>query len=226
MARGKDFWYRQLGEGWAEALKPILKTEYADQLINGLDFEYVFMEMYPKEKKDIFKAFRVCPWDSLRAVVIGTEPGPMSGLGPLAFSDNSFISPNPSAYLIRQCVSEHKKELYLDFDTTFEYWGSQGILMLNRSLTCRAGEPKSSKEDWKQFFGTVLYAITYYKPGTIFLLWGKEAQKYSSLLSTDHHVFSWEHPMKASNEFRKWECPNFAQVDKLLSAYEKNPIIW
>jgi uracil-DNA glycosylase len=226
MVRGKEFWYKQLGEGWAEALKSVLKTEELNKLINGLNFDYVFAEMYPPEKKEIFKAFKLCPWESLRVVVIGTEPGPNVGIGPLAFSDTSVISANPSTNLIRQCVAEYKKELYLDFDTSFEYWASQGILMLNRSLTCRNGETNTHRDEWKKFFGTVLYSITLHKPGIIFLLWGKEAQKYAEVLSTDHHVFSWEHPMKAHKQHRKWECPNFDQIDKLLEANGKERIAW
>jgi len=67
----------------------------------------------------------------------------------------------------------------------------------------------------------VLYIIEKYKPGTVFLLWGKEAQKYSKLLSTNHHVFSWEHPMKAYLEHRDWNCPNFEQVNKLYGEEQK-----
>jgi uracil-DNA glycosylase len=226
MARSKEFWVKQLGEGWTNVLKSALKTEEMDQFIEGLIFDYAFFNMYPTDKKDIFKAFRLCPWENLRVVVIGTEPNELTGVGPLAFSDAGSSYINPSALQIKNCVARHKKELYLDFDTTFEYWAQQGILMLNRNLTCRKGETKTYKENWKKFFGTVLYTITLYKPGTIFLLWGKDAQKYAQILSTDHHVFSWEHPMVANKEYREWNCPNFEQIDKLLSAHEREPITW
>lgn len=226
MQRGKEFWVNQLGESWATVLKPVLKTEEMDKIINKLVFDYAFVHMYPKEKKEIFRAFRLCPFDNLRAVVIGTEPGPFTGTGPLAFADTSPIHTNASASKIRECVANHKKELYLDFDTSFEHWASQGILMLNRSLTCKKGETKTHRDDWKKFFGMVLYAITLYKPGTIFLLWGKEAMKYSEVLSLNHHVFSWEHPMAADKRYAKWECPNFAQVDLLLETHGKEKFNW
>lgn len=226
MQRGKEFWINQLGESWATVLKPVLKTEEMDKVINKLVFDYAFASMYPEQKKDIFKAFRLCPFDNLRAVVIGTEPGVLTGTGPLAFSDTSAIHTNSSASKIRECVANYKKELYLDFDTTFEHWSNQGILMLNRSLTCKKGETKTHRDDWKRFFGIVLYSITLYKPGTIFLLWGKEAIKYAELLSTDHHVFSWEHPMAADKRYAKWECPNFAQVDLLLETHGREKFNW
>lgn len=224
--RGKHFWTAQLGESWANVLKPVLKTEEMDKLINKLVFDYAFVHMYPKEKKDIFKAFKLCSWENLKVVIIGTEPSDVTGVGPLAFSDDGGSYVNPCALQIKNCVARYKKELYLDFDTTFEYWASQGILMLNRSLTCRKGESKTHREEWKQFFGMVLYAITLYKPGTVFLLWGKEAQKYSEVLSRDHHVFSWEHPMVANKQFREWHCPNFEQVDNLMTFYGRPTINW
>ena len=226
MQRGKEFWVNQLGISWAQALKPVLKTEKTEKLINSLVFEYAFVNMYPKEKKDIFKAFKLCPFDSLRVVIIGTEPSSVTGVGPLAFSDDGGSYVNPCALQIKNSVASYTKELYLDFDTTFEYWASQGILMLNRSLTCRKGESKTHRDEWKEFFGMVLYAITLYKPGTIFLLWGKEAGKYAEVLSSDHHVFSWEHPMVANKEFRTWNCPNFEQVDNLLEFHGRHRINW
>jgi uracil-DNA glycosylase len=226
MQYGKEFWVKQLGVSWAEALKPVLKTEKTEKLINSLVFNYAFATMYPKEKKDIFKAFRLCPFDNLKIVIISTEPSMITGVGPLAFSDEEGSYINPCALQIKNSVARYKKELYLDFDTTFEHWANQGILMLNRSLTCQKDKSKTHKEDWKQFFGMVLYSITLYKPGTIFLLWGKDARKYSEVLSKDHHVFSWEHPMAANNKFKEWDCPNFKQVDNLLAFHGKEQIQW
>jgi uracil-DNA glycosylase len=71
-----------------------------------------------------------------------------------------------------------------------------------------------------------LYLLEKEKPGTIFLLWGKEAQKYSKILSQNHYVFSWEHPMRAAKEHRDWECPNFVQVNKLITSLNGANINW
>lgn len=222
----KEYWNKHLGESWTEILKPLLKTPEFNTILDTLAVNYVFTPHYPEDVNNVFKAFKLCPWDSLQIVIIGTEPGPYTGTGPLAFSDASVLYTNHSAALIRQCVAHYKKELYLDFDTSFEHWASQGILMLNRSLTCIQNESSSHKDLWKKFFGAVLYVIEKYKPGTVFLLWGKEAEKYSKLLSVNHHVFSCEHPMKAHVNKTKWKCNNFAQVDKLFEYYGRDKINW
>lgn len=214
---GKQYWINQLGEGWAMILKPLLKDPYMQKLIDFVSVKYAMDTVYPENSKEIFKAFKLCPWENLRVVVIGTEPHPHTGLGPLAFSDTSTISQNPAAVEIRNRIEKVNGHLNLDFDFTFESWAQQGILMLNRSLTCPKGDPKGHKKQWKKFFGSILYQIVAEKPGTIFILWGKEAQQYSEVLSHNQHVFSWEHPMKASLERRDWECPNFDQVNNLIT---------
>lgn len=222
----KKYWIDQLGESWTEVLKPLLKSDYMEELMNSLNIDYALSDMYPERLEDVFKAFKLCPWDKLKIVVISSEPGIHTGFGPLAFSDTSFIYTNSSANQIRACVSNYNNSLGLDFDTSFESWAEQGILMLNRSLVVKKDTPKSHREKFKKFFGSILYVIEKYKPGTIFLLWGKEAKKYSELLSINHHVFSWEHPMVASKQYKKWQCPNFEQVDKLLeNLYGKEAIL-
>jgi uracil-DNA glycosylase len=222
----KKYWTDQLGESWTEVLKPLLKSDYMEELMNSLNIDYALLDMYPERLEDVFKAFKLCPWDKLKIVVISSEPGIYTGFGPLAFSDTSSIYTNSSAEAIRRCVSDYNNDLGLDFDNTFERWAEQGILMLNRSLVARKDTPKSHREKFKKFFGSILYVIEKYKPGTIFLLWGKEANKYAEILSINHHVFSWEHPMVANKAFRQWQCPNFKQVDKLLeSLYGKEAIL-
>lgn len=215
--RNRTFWNKQIGEEWTEILKSILKTEEFDNVISELQFDYVFSKMYPRDKEDIFKPFRLCSWSNLKVVIIGTEPNTSTGTGGLAFSDQYSEEKNPSLETIRQCLSKQQKDLKLDFDYTLEHWASQGVLLLNRSLVCKQDCKNSHKEKWKKFFGTVLFKIAQEKPGTIFFLWGTQAQKYSEVLSYNQYVFSWEHPMKAYLEKRSWECPNFKQANDLLN---------
>jgi uracil-DNA glycosylase len=223
---GKKYWSTELGEDWAMVLKPFLKDPYMQKLMHFLNIQYAMNDIYPANYKSIFDAFKYCPWNNLRVVIIGTEPNRHSGLGPLSFSDITTLSQNPAAYEIRNCVERVYGQLNLEFDFTFESWARQGVLMLNRSLTCPADIPQGHKKQWKKFFGSILYQIVAEKPGTIFLLWGKEAQKYSEILSFNQHVFSWEHPMKAALEYRTWDCPNFKQVDTLLEhLYGRDSII-
>jgi uracil-DNA glycosylase len=224
--RGRQFWVDSLGEGWAEILKPLLKDPYMDKVMNKLALDYSLLKVYPRNQHDVFRAFKLCPLEKLRVVIINTEPSNHTGLGPLAFSDTSTIHRNPCADQIVRCLSYEYDRLLPGFHTDFEHWAEQGILMLNRSLTSIEDNPRAHRDMWKKFFGSILYIIEKYKHGTIFLLWGKEAGKYKELLSLHHHVFTWEHPMKAVQEHRNWECPNFKLVDKLIESLNGERINW
>ena len=224
MARGREYWTARLGEGWTEVLKPLLKDSYMENLMSKLQFEYAIHKIYPENHKEIFKAFKLCSWENLKVVVIGEEPGPFTGYGPLAFADTSDYI-NTSAWQIQHAIST-EYGFDLCFDNSFEDWAKQGVLMLNRSLTAKDQMPKSHKELWKKFFGSILYTITKYKPGTVFMLWGKEAKKYAELLSTDHYVFIWDHPMSYLTKKENWTCPNFRDVDRILLDKYGRSISW
>ena len=224
--RDRKFWVDTFGEGWAEKLKPLLKSPYMDKVMTKIAMDYSILKVYPRVQADVFKAFKLCPYEKLRVVIINTEPNVFSGLGPLAFSDTSVIHRNLAAEEIVRCLSREYDELKIGFNCSFEQWAQQGVLMLNRSLTSIEGQTMAHKDMWKKFFGSILYIIEKYNHGTIFLLWGKEAQKYKELLSLHHHVFIYEHPVKAALEYRHWNCPNFKQVDLLIESLNGERIEW
>jgi uracil-DNA glycosylase len=52
-------------------------------------------------------------------------------------------------------------------------WTVQGVMLLNASLTVRAGEPNShAKIGWHQFTDAVIQKVSDEKEGIVFLLWG------------------------------------------------------
>ena len=73
MTLNKQFWVNKLGEGWALKLRDTLKDPYMQKLMEFLQTEYALNTVYP-EKKDVFKAFKACPWDDLKIVILGQDP--------------------------------------------------------------------------------------------------------------------------------------------------------
>lgn len=207
----KDYWVNKLGEGWTMALRDILKSKYMEKLELFLTMEYSIKTVFPEDYSTIFNSLKLCPYEKLKVVIIGEEPSRPCGNGPLAFSDPSTTFTNYCTMAIRNSLPG----LNLDFDTTYKRWAEQGVLMLNRSLTCVEGVPKSHKLQWRKFFGSVLLQIIINKPNVIFLLWGEEAMKYSKFLET-HGVFTYHHPLEYGKKSKNWDCPNFEQVNVLL----------
>jgi len=219
--KSKQYWVEQLGERWTTELKDLLKSPYMDKLENFLAVEYAMNTVYPA-KKDIFHYFRLCPFEKLRMVVMFKEHGVDISTFPIPYHDNYIDSiHNVGTSKIADCIHREyyseSDELMFNFDHSFEYWASQGVLILPTALTVRKEHSGSHIRPWKQFVEGVLKHIKINCPGTVFLLWGEEAQAYAEKLSNNQHVFSWESPITAFKENRDWKCPSFKQVDVLLT---------
>jgi len=227
--RNKQYWVEKLGEKWALNLKKILRDPYMEKLMNFVAVEYAMQTIYPIDQSKVFQSFKLCPWDNVRIIIIGREPGYHTGIFPLPYSDSYIDSyHNGSLYKISSFIEEeYYNGINFEFDYFFENWMKQGILFLNMSLTVKKEESGSHIRPWKKFHEAVIKSITDYKPGTIFFLWGEEAQYYADKLP-NQHVFSWESPHIASLEKRDWKCPNFKQADKLIEHLygTENKISW
>jgi len=226
--RGKAYWIDQLGEKWALNLKDILRDPYMDKLINFLAIEYSLGQVYPQYMEDIFKAFKMCPWDDVKVVIIGEEPHFTSGYEALAYSDKYIHAyHNGSLTSVAKCIErEYYNGLTLDFDYSLESWAKQGVLLLNRSITVKANNVGSHRRPWNKFFMEVIKLFIQYKPGTVFIFWGEGYEDITKLLE-NQYVFSWEHPYKALEEKRDWNCPNFKQANEILiNLYGGTGIKW
>ena len=143
----------------------------------------------------------------------------------MSFGDN-FVSTfsSPDLCKIMDCVErEFYNGLNLNFDFTLEDWASQGVLLLNRQLTIRKKDRGEHTKPWGKFISAVLNALSESKPGTIFILWGKENQKLAPYLEKNNHVLMFDHPNESNND---WHCPNFKETNKLLTELTKETIKW
>jgi len=223
----KQFWVDHLGEKWAMELKDTLKSKYANKLMSFLATEYALNEIKPA-KADIFDAFKLCPWDSLKIVILGSEPCASTMPTGLAFGDKfESIFHSPALCKIFECIErEYYNGLCLDFDFSLEDWAKQGVLLLNRSLTTRVNDDNVHKKPWGKFISAVLNNIVENKPGTIFILWGEEAQLLEPYINKNNHVFTYDDPREFVYPAKDWHCPNFKEVDKLLIDLYGDTIKW
>ena len=107
-------------------------------------------------------------------------------------------------------------------------WAVQGVLLLNASLTVRAGEPMShSKIGWHLFTNCVISTISEHKKHVVFLLWGKFAQEKIQLIDIHkHHILKAAHPspLAANNGF--FGCRHFSKTNSYLIKHGLDPIDW
>lgn len=226
--KSKQFWINQLGQEWAMKLKPVLKSEYMEKLMDFLQVEYALKDVRPHDKKEVFQAFRLTPYNDIKVVIIGQEPYHIGGASGLAYGDGPSMFRSGTLCKIVDQVERiyYPDEVFTDFDNSLEHWAKQGVLLLNTALTTRTGEPGSHRRPWQRFIEGVLNEINDYKPGTIFILWGTDAQKLIPYISDKNYVLKYEHPTKAVQSFKDWHCPNFKEADQILMDLYGETIEW
>ena len=228
MKRGKEFWTKQIGEGWAKRLQGTLKSEYMNKLMDFLNTEFKEKKIYP-EKANVFRAFRETSYEELKVVILGQDPYYKEKMATgLAFGNRfDVVGYSPSLIKIFQQVErEFHDGLYLDFDWSMQDWANQGVLMLNTALTVIHGNPGSHSKPWDKFTTAVINEINEYNSGIIFLLWVAHAKKYKSIIGGHHHVLMYEHPAYAVRQSRDWKCPHFKEVNKILEEKYGEIIKW
>jgi uracil-DNA glycosylase len=104
----------------------------------------------------------------------------------------------------------------------------QGVLLLNASLTVRAGEPMShAKIGWHHFTNAAIAKVSADCTNVVFMLWGKFAQEKKVLINEEKHlVLTSAHPspLSANNGF--FGNKHFSKANAYLMKHGKDPIDW
>src|SRR5664279_1466451 len=173
---------------WKTKLKDEFEKEYFVKLSEYLKEEYRKNTIYPPGSL-IFNAFNLCPFQNVKVVIIGQDPyhGPGQAHG-LCFSVRDGVDFPPSLINIF-------KEIESDMGITrpasgnLERWASQGVLLLNATLTVRAHEAGShQKKGWEQFTDNAINILNTEKKNIVFFLWGAYAQKKGETIDRSKHL--------------------------------------
>jgi uracil-DNA glycosylase len=213
-------------ESWKEPLQEQFSAPYFSGLRSFLVSEKQKHIIYPPGNK-IFAAFDHTPFDKVKVVIIGQDPyhGPGQANG-LCFSVSPGIRKPPSLVNIF-------KELESDLgipqpqDGNLEPWADQGVLLLNATLTVRAGLPGShQRHGWETFTDAVIKTISDRKKGIVFLLWGSFAQGKAELIDKEKHfILTAAHPSPlARGAF--FGCKHFSKTNKILEHQGIQPVDW
>jgi uracil-DNA glycosylase len=184
--------------------------------------------IYPKNA-DIFNAFNKTPFEKVKVVILGQDPypGDYQAHG-LSFSVQKGIA-------IPKSLQNIYKELATDIPGftppthgNLEEWTSQGVLLLNATLTVRAGESAShQKMGWEVFTDEVIRALSEKRKGIVFILWGNYAQSKIGLIDeSKHHVIKSVHPSPLSVARGFYGSKPFSKANEYLVKEGETPIDW
>jgi uracil-DNA glycosylase len=212
---------------WKLKLTREFEKEYFLKLTEFVKNEYKSGTVYPPGGL-IFNAFNLCPFHSVRAVIIGQDPyhGPDQAHG-LCFSVREGIDFPPSLINIF-------KEIEMDLGIrrpssgNLERWAKQGVLLLNATLTVRAHLAGShQKKGWEEFTDSVISIINSEKENIVFFLWGAYAQKKGEAIDRSRHlVLESVHPSPLSASRGFFGNKHFSKCNEYLKLHNIEPVNW
>lgn len=212
---------------WQELLEDEMQKDYYQKLRQYLIEEYKNRTIYPN-MYDIFNALHLTAYKDVKVVILGQDPyhGPNQAHG-LSFSVKTGVKIPPS---LMNIYKELKDDLgcYIPNHGNLTKWTKQGVLLLNASLTVRAGEPNShSNIGWEIFTDHIIKLLNERKDPVVFILWGNNAIKKKELISNPwHYIITSPHPSPYSANRGFFGSRPFSKTNRFLESIGKEPIDW
>lgn len=217
----------KIEESWKTILLDEFNKDYFKSLKRFLQKEKQKYSVYPKGE-EIFSAFNFTPFNKVKVVILGQDPyhGEEQAHG-LSFSVSDGIKPPPSLKnIFKELASDMQLPIAKSGNLTS--WATQGVLLLNATLTVRAKEAGSHQnKGWENFTDAVISNLSEKKESVIFLLWGRFAKNKTILIdSQKHHILTAAHPSPLSAHNGFFGCKHFSKTNEILSKNGFTEIKW
>ncbi|MDP9889716.1 uracil-DNA glycosylase [Pseudarthrobacter enclensis] len=215
---------------WADALHSV--EAQLRKVLSFLAAEEAAGHQVLPAPSNVLRAFRQ-PLKDVKVLIVGQDPYPTPGhaVG-LSFSVEPHVRPIP-----RSLVNIYK-ELESDLGIPprvhgdLSAWSEQGVLLLNRVLTVRAGAAGSHRgKGWEEITTAAVTALAARKAPDgsraplVAVLWGKEAESVRPLLAGAPAVAS-AHPSPLSASRGFFGSRPFSRVNKLLREQGAPDVTW
>lgn len=217
----------KIEKSWKSRLDEEFQKDYFIRLSGFVKEEYGSKIVYPPGGL-IFNAFNLCPFEKVKAIIIGQDPyhGPGQAHG-LCFSVKDGVAFPPSLINIFKEIESDMG--YKTFRSgNLERWSSQGVLLLNATLTVRAHMAGShQKKGWEVFTDAVIDVLNREKNNLVFFLWGAHAQKKGEAIDrTRHLVLESVHPSPLSASRGFFGNKHFSSCNNYLIEKGLEPVDW
>ncbi|MCY2687025.1 uracil-DNA glycosylase [Salinimicrobium sp. TH3] len=215
-------------QNWKKKLNHEMGKPYFKELLQFVTAEYEANDCFP-HPDNIFKAFELSPFEETKVVIIGQDP--YHGYGQahgLCFSVQPNTTVPPSLVNIFREIKEDLRKP-VPAHGNLQHWAEQGVLMLNATLTVRAGQAGShQRKGWEKFTDAVISILSEERENLVFLLWGGPAQKKGKKIDERKHlVLTSGHPSPlAANRGYWFGNRHFSKTNEYLKSLGKEPIDW
>lgn len=217
-----------LEESWKKRLSGEFKKEYFKNLSAFVHEEYKTGVIYPAPK-NIFRALDLCPFEKVEVVILGQDPyhGPRQANG-LSFAVEEGVPIPPSLQNIFKEIQKEFGKPLVHTSGDLSRWATQGVLLLNATLTVRAHSAGSHQtRGWEEFTGAAIKALSEEREHLVFMLWGNYARARGVHIDREKHlVLESAHPSPFSAYSGFFGNNHFLKANEYLEAHGKTPIDW
>lgn len=218
----------RLETSWKQHLAPEFTERYFESLTSFVKEAYQTQAVYPPPKA-IFRAFDLCPFDEVKVVILGQDPYHGNGqANGLSFAVNEGVVLPPSLRNIFKEIEADFGESLHTRSGDLTRWATQGVLLLNATLTVEAHKAGSHQgRGWEAFTDAAVRALSKEREHLVFMLWGNYAKaKGAHIDRTKHLVLESAHPSPFSAQNGFFGNKHFSKANAYLLAHGKEPIDW
>jgi uracil-DNA glycosylase len=207
----------QLHPSWRELLK--------DQLVLLDEIEAkISRDNFLPEQGLVMRAL-TDDFSNSKVLILGQDPypNPEYPVG-LAFSIPESQTKIPAS--LRNIFKELNTDLGISIPNSGDLspWADQGVVLLNRTLTCRTGESNSHLHaGWRDFTETCVQLLA--ESNVVAILWGNNAQECSKYFATEKLIAS-PHPSPLSAHRGFFGSRPFSRANVALAESGNSPIDW
>ena len=209
----------------AEQLHPNWRKILGERvnLLKPIESSLQFENFIPEASR-ILKSLSYDP-HSAKILILGQDPYPNRGdaMG-LAFSTQRRDGKLPAS--LKNIFLELSEDLQILQPDSGDLtpWCEQGVVLLNRNLTCREGESNSHRDlGWREFTYEAVSVLA--SLDVVAILWGNSAQELSGLFTPDRLITS-VHPSPLSAYRGFFGSKPFSRANELLRSSGRTEIDW
>lgn len=175
---------------------------------------------------NVLRAFTQ-PFDDVRVLIVGQDPYPTPGhpIG-LSFAVEREVRPIPRS--LQNIYRELNDDLGIPpaAHGDLSAWSRQGVLLLNRVLTVRAGASGSHRgKGWEAVTEHAIRALVARDAPLVAILWGRDAGTLRPMLG-DTPVIASAHPSPLSASGGFFGSKPFSRANALLEEAGAAPVNW
>lgn len=217
----------KIGNDWDEILAEETDKPYFASVMQFLEREYAEYTVYPP-KSLIFSALKYVPYAETKVVIVGQDPyinpGQANGL---AFAVGNGVRLPPSLQNIYKEIETDLGVSMRGKSGELTGWAAQGVLLLNATLTVRAGSSNTHANcGWQEFTDCIIRKLGKREKPMVFILWGRNAQMKESFIGRQHCILKSAHPSPMSAYGGFFGSRPFSRANAFLEQHGNRGVDW